>query len=379
MRRKKTAGIYIHIPFCRIKCGYCDFYSITNLNIIDKFLVSLLREIEFYKYQFSDFIYDTIYFGGGTPSVLSEKQLEKILNTLNKYFHIDKKNEITIEVNPEDIIEKPNYLKNLKLLGFNRISYGLQSLKKKHLQFLNRYDNINKLKYGLEETIKHFGNINVDLIHSVLNMQIKDISDTLKYLINIGIPHISTYSLIYEEETPLYIQVEKKKIKPADSNEEYRQYKFIKELLENYQYIHYEISNFAKRGYESKHNLKYWEFENYLGLGPSAHSMMNLIRWNNFRNIISYNVYLKSGKLPIEKKFELTLKDIETEIIYLGIRSSGVDLEKFKRYTGLEFKEKYKDSINFLIRNGYAKFVNDKFKLINDGLFLADEIMIKYF
>ncbi len=171
-------------------------------------------------------------------------------------------------------------------------------------------------------------------------MDIKDLSETLKYVIKLKIPHISTYSLIYEEDTKLFLQVEKKEIKPASSNEEYKQYKYIKETLESNSYNHYEISNFTKDGYESRHNLKYWEYENYLGLGPSSHSFINLERWNNFKNIIRYNISLEKNKLPIERRYKLTKKQIETEIIYLGLRSKGIDLKKIKAFTGIDFKEK---------------------------------------
>ncbi|MCX7834258.1 MAG: radical SAM family heme chaperone HemW [Ignavibacteria bacterium] len=373
------AGMYIHIPFCRYKCGYCDFYSITNLDIIDVFVKNLEKEINLYKEQYPDYIFDTIYIGGGTPSVLNVKHIDKILNTLYRCFHFDKDTEITIEVNPEDITEKHLYSKSLKLLGINRISYGLQTLKKKHLIFLNRYKGIKNLKYGLELILNYFDNINVDVIHSIPEMKISELLDTLKYLIKLQIPHISAYSLMIEENTPLCLKVENKEIKPLNSNEEYKQYKFIKELLEENSYVHYEISNFAKKGYESRHNLKYWNFENYLGLGPSAHSMVNLYRWNNFRDIITYNKYLDKNKLPIENKYKLTKKNIETELIYLGLRSQGVDIKKFKLLTGKSFEHKYNKSTKLLIANGFAEYFQDKFKLTKKGFFLADEIMIKYF
>lgn len=375
----KFAGIYIHIPFCRKKCGYCDFYSVTNLNILKKFIENLKKEIDIYKDIYRNISFDTIYFGGGTPSILGEKELEEILNKLSKNFSIAKKSEITIEVNPEDIIEKNNYIKALKSLGINRISYGMQSLKRKHLMFLNRYCNVRNIKYALDKIISNFDNINVDIIHSIPGMDIKDLSETLKYVIKLKIPHISTYSLIYEEDTKLFLQVEKKEIKPASSNEEYKQYKYIKETLESNSYNHYEISNFAKDGYESRHNLKYWEYENYLGLGPSSHSFINLERWNNFKNIIRYNISLEKNKLPIERRYKLTKKQIETEIIYLGLRSKGIDLKKIKAFTGIDFKKKFKDSISTLIKNGFAEFSGGRFKLTREGMFLADEIMVKYF
>ncbi len=373
------AGIYIHIPFCRKKCGYCDFYSITNLNIVDKFSNSIKKEIKIYNQLYNTFLFDTIYFGGGTPSLLEIKVIEKILNCLYKNFKIDTNTEITFEVNPEDIIEKKDLINNLKKLGINRISFGMQSLQKRHLNFLNRFNNIEKIKFALEKVLKYIINVNVDIIHSIPGMNLKDISNTLKYLIKLNIPHISSYSLIYEEETPLFLKIEQKKVKPLDSDEEYEQYNFIKEILESNNYIHYEISNFAKKGYESKHNLKYWNFQNYLGLGPSSHSMMNLVRWNNYRNIIKYNILLNNNRLPIENEYKLSKSHIETELIYLGLRSSGVDVQKIKYYTGINFKEKYRKSIELLTKNGFAKLFKNKFKLTKEGFFLADEIMVRYF
>ena len=371
------AGIYIHIPFCRKRCNYCDFFFTTNLNLLDYFASSLIKEIKLASPKYKDVEFDTIFFGGGTPSILSLKQVESILNTFHKGYKFNSSNEVSIECNPEDL---DNYnLQELRNVGINRLSLGVQSFIDSELKFLTREHSAKQAEDVILKAKDHFENISVDLIYS-LPEQTKDaVEYSLDKLIEFNIPHISAYTLIFEERTLLYKQLTEKAVSQNSDALEAELYEFVSDKLTSEGFIHYEISNFNKEGFESKHNLKYWKYDNYLGFGPSSHSFFNKTRWENFRSIKKYEESLLKGHLPIEKEHTLNKNEMRTEFIMLALRSKGIKFEKYKKLFDEDFKSKYEKAINELTKNKYAVMNMGEFKLNENGYAIADEILTKYF
>ena len=371
------AGIYIHIPFCRKRCNYCDFFFTTNLNLLDEFIENLNQEIRLASQGYKDVEFDTIFFGGGTPSILSLKQFESILNTFHKEYKISSSNEISIECNPEDL---DNYnLKELRQIGINRLSLGVQSFNDSELMFLTREHSTKQAEDVIKEAKDHFENISIDLIYSLPKQTKKKVEYSLNKLMELNIPHVSAYTLIFEEKTILYKQLMKEVVSQNNEALEAELYEFISDKLTTEGFQHYEISNFAKEGFESKHNLKYWEYDNYLGFGPSSHSFFDKKRWENFRSIKKYMGSIERGHLPIAKEHTLNKNEMRTEFIMLALRSKGVNFKKYQKALDEDFKSKYERAIQELIKNGYAKLEQGKFKLNRKGYAIADEILAKYF
>lgn len=375
------SGLYLHIPFCNKRCNYCDFYLITNLNVIDKFLLNLKKEIslsaEFYKNE----NFDTVSFGGGTPSVLSAFQIEDVLNHLYKNFNLSNDSEISIEANPEDFPEDnpDRSLSDYKSSGINRMSFGVQSFIDSELKFLTRQHTSYEAIKVITKAKEQFENINLDIIYSLPSQTVNDIDISLSKAIELNINHISAYTLTYEEKTPLYKSLQKKLFSKNPDNTEGDFYKFVSDKLTSNGYKHYEVSNFSKDGFHSKHNMKYWEYKNYIGFGPSSHSMYKGERWNNYRDIVKYNSILSENSLPVEEGYKLSVTQKKLEYIMLALRSSGIDFEKYKNIFSEEFLSVYQNSINELIKNKYASLSSGKFCLNEKGFAIADEIVAKYF
>ena len=373
------SGIYIHIPFCERKCIYCDFYSIEKLGWIDSFVDSVLREIEIFKKE-SDFTetscFDTIYFGGGTPSLLKVSQVEKILNSLYKNFQISPNAEVTIEANPGTVDKEKLF--SFKEVGINRLSFGVQSFFDEDLKFLGRIhtskDAIECVKFAFEAG---FENINIDLIFGLPGQSVKDWVKNLHKAIELGVPHISAYNLIVEKGTPLYELVRNDKVKLPDENEQAEMYEMTMETLEGAGYIHYEVSNYAYEGFECRHNLKYWEYENYIGFGPSAHSFWANKRWWNVANLDKYLRAIGLDKLPIANFEILDSEKMMEEFIYLGLRSTGIDLNKFRAKFGFDFLDaEIREELNELEKLGFVEVDNFKVKLTRKGFSVCDEISV---
>ena len=356
-------SIYIHIPFCKSICSYCDFCKLLyNEKWIDLYLDSLAKEIK--SYNISSKV-KTLYIGGGTPSSLSEKCLEKLFTIINM-FNFIKNYEFTFECNINDI--NSNLLNILKKGKVNRLSIGIESFDKNNLKLLNRscdyIDVNNKItlckKFG-------FNNINVDLIYAVPNENEKILLNDLNLLTSLDITHISTYSLMIEENTVLYIN----NIKPIKEKLDYKMYKIICNFLKEKGFKHYEISNFAKEGYESKHNLVYWNNEHYYGFGLGASGYISNIRYNNTRNLNEYF----NGKYLLNKEI-ITNEDNLKYGLILGLRKiNGINVNNFneKYHTNLLENEKVKKLIKnkeLIYENGYL-FINKKY------IYVQNEILIK--
>lgn len=353
-------SVYIHIPFCKHICSYCDFCKfIYNKEWINKYLDSLEYEI---NNDYKNDLLDTIYIGGGTPSVLTCDELKKLFE-INKVFRLNKEYEYSIEFNIEDITE--NKLKICKDNGVNRISIGVQSFNKNYLSLLERNTKVN-----IEEKInivkQYFDNINIDLIYALPNQSIDDLKEDLNQYLKLDIPHISCYSLIIEKHTKL----NNMHFKPIDEDLDYEMYKLIDEKLKGYD--HYEISNYAIPGYESKHNLTYWNNEEYYGFGVGAASYINNVRYTNSKNIVNY-----MNKIYKKEKEELSNEDKISLGLVLGFRKiKGINIDEFNKKYNTDIMTLY--NINDLIKekklivkDGYV-FINEKY------LYVSNEILINF-
>jgi oxygen-independent coproporphyrinogen III oxidase len=372
-------GIYIHVPFCRKKCSYCDFYLITNLNILPKFLECLKSEIEMSSGNYGKDEFDSIFIGGGTPSILNSKKISEIIENINKNFTLSGNTEITIESNPEDFIINPLKLKELRNAGINRLSIGVESFNDSELLFLTREHTSSQAIKVLENAKKYFDNISIDIIYSLPGQKLTDLDKSVETAIQLDIPHISAYTLIFEKETKLYKDLLKKKIKQQSEYNESEFYSKLNLILNNSGYVHYEVSNYSKQGFKSCHNLKYWNYIDYIGFGPSAHSFYSGKRWNNYKNVIKYMNSLKNGVLPIENSYSLTIDESVFEFIMLGLRAEGIEFDRFRNYFHINFIEKYKSSITELINNDLAILNHKNFRLNEKGYSIADEIISRYF
>lgn len=362
----KIYNTYIHIPFCERKCNYCDFTSLRGTDKqIEKYMDYLLKEIDIYskRYDLSE-KQDTIYFGGGTPSLLPIDSVEKILSK----FSYDKDTEITIEVNPKTVDIKK--LQEYRKLGINRLSIGIQTFDDDNLKVLGRIHNSQEAieVYNMARECG-FENISLDIMFSLPNQTLPMLQNDLEKLVNLKPNHISIYSLIWEEGTKLFRDLKSGKLKETDNDLEASMYEYIIEFLKSKDYIHYEISNFSKKDFESKHNSIYWENKNYLGVGLSAAGYLKNIRYKNFFYLKDYYDSLDKGTLPIDEKEILTEKDIEQYRYLVGFRL----LNKI-----IVPNEKYLEKCVFLCKEGYLIEKENGYTLSHKGLMLFNDFISNF-
>jgi len=372
----KTSGIYIHIPFCAAKCIYCDFYSVAGQDErIDEFVESLIVEINNCNVNVTNWEFDTIFIGGGTPSLLNAQQLEKIINALSKKYNLSNVIEFTVEVNPgEASFEK---LRDLRSLGVNRLSIGIQSFKSNLLKFLSRIhsteDAINTFKPARQVG---FDNINCDLIYNIPNQSINDWKNDLKKLIELDPEHISAYSLTVEQNTKLYELVINKSVKMPNDDKHLAFNSIAFDLLSKNNFIQYEISNYAKLKKECLHNLHYWENDTYLGFGPSAHSFDGNKRWNNYASLDNYISRINNDESQIEKYDKITELNKVNEIVGFGLRmTKGIDLSIISK----EFVEKLLQQLQ-LTKSKFPNMIieeNNRIILNQKGMQFADAIAVE--
>lgn len=367
----KEIGIYIHIPFCIKKCEYCDFVSYCNKEkYVPQYINALKKEIK--NNINKEYKITTIYIGGGTPSSIEENYIADIIETIKLNMNDEnlkefKNVEVTIEVNPGTVTEKK--LETYKEIGINRLSIGLQETHDELLKSIGRihtYEEFLKT-YNLARKIG-FNNINVDLMIALPNQTIQDIKENLEKIIKLNPEHISVYSLILEEGTPFYNKYNENKIRLPDEELERNMYWYVKNTLENNGYIHYEISNFSKKGFESKHNMNCWNQEEYFGFGVAAHSYNNKIRYSNTNSI---EEYIKgSNKIIHEKQ---TLEDMQKEYILLGLRKiEGINIQKFKNKFAQNPIFIFKEQLSKLVDEELIIVDGNEIKLTNKGLDLAN-------
>lgn len=372
------SGIYIHIPFCKQACSYCDFYFLTRGELRQPFVDALISEIQSYKNsKFARETVRTIYLGGGTPSLLTQQQLESIFKTLNDVFEIDAV-EVTMELNPDDV--SAGYLSMIRDLGVNRASMGVQSFDKKLLEFMHRAHNPEEAFEALEAIQKMgFPSFTADLIYGNPGQSSATLIRDIDQLLRFNPPHISAYSLTIEPQTRLGKQVELGRIDPPDDDRVSEQFDLVRSELAKAGLEQYEVSNFAKPGNEAIHNSNYWNHENYIGLGPSAHSFWwdeeGARRWLNQPNL---KKYLKSepGNYRDEEE-NLSQKTLGEERIMLGLRTKwGVSEKNLVVSYNYRFSEKQQNWIENQIKKGLIKRENDCIKMTAKGLKISDHLVV---
>lgn len=373
------AGIYIHIPFCKQRCTYCNFHFSTSLSMKDDLLQAIHKELILQKDFLESTPIETIYFGGGTPSLLSSDEINHLFDTIQKNYQIDHIKEFTLESNPDDLTN--NYLKSLQETPINRLSIGVQSFKEHDLQFMNRAHNAQQADYSIKAAQdKGFTNITIDLIYGTPQLSDNEWKQNLKKIKELDIPHFSAYALTVEEGTLLHNNIQKKKIAPLDNDKAAAQFELLMEEAENMGYEHYEISNLAKSGCYAVHNTNYWRGEKYLGIGPSAHSFSGRKRrWNISNNAIYTKALLTENKISFEEE-TLSEKDQLNEYIMTSLRTQwGCDLQKISADLGSDYAtEILKQSSEFQERDLIISEDNKLF-LTRKGKLLADKIASELF
>lgn len=367
------AGIYIHIPFCRQACHYCNFHFATSLRYKNELMAALLKELEIQKNFLQGAPAETIYFGGGTPSLCTVEEIQGILETIRSSYGVTREAELTLEANPDDITEEK--LTGWKNAGINRLSIGIQSFFEEDLKWMNRAHNARQAYDNLLLAIKHFDNITIDLIYGTPALTNEKWEQNIKTAILMGIPHLSCYALTVEPKTPLDKLIRQQKSADINPDKQSEQFLLLMQWLSDAGYEHYEISNFARPGRRSRHNSSYWKGEKYLGIGPSAHSFsVNERQWN-IANNVAYIESISKGIIPCEKE-QLTRTQQLNEYIMISLRTSeGLSLNKINSDDAIKFKaaaQKYIDA-------GLLRFENDSYVLTNEGKLMADGIASSLF
>lgn len=378
MKKKKPMGLYIHIPFCNRKCDYCDFVSYSmDKKAQQKYLEAMFKEIDMVKHNFEDEIFDTIYIGGGTPSIVYEGFIVSLARKVFSSFHFAEKTEFTIEVNPASFT-KEKFIEYVQA-GMNRISVGVQCLDSKLLAEHGRIQSIENVEETFQILRKHgFDNVSSDVMLGLPNQTIESVEETLEFLIQNRVKHISTYTLQVEKHTMLYDKIKRKKLKMLKDTKLLEIYNRVNEILTEFDYIQYEISNYAKAGYKSRHNQKYWHDVDYLGLGVSAHSFVDGYRFYNTKRLDTYIDNLNQGKSAIYSKEYVPDEDRRVERLMLSLRTAeGLDLEKFN----LDFKENlllsHAEQIKKMQADGQIEIVDGFLRITPDNYFISNSIIVE--
>ena len=371
------SGIYIHIPFCKQACHYCDFHFSTSLKKKSELVSALQNELVLRKNELPNEPIKTIYFGGGTPSLLNLEELTAIFKTIYAEFTIAENPEITLEANPDDLSEeKINELANSKI---NRLSIGVQSFFEEDLKLMNRAHNAEEALNSIKLARSKFDNISVDLIYGIPGMSNERWQKNIQILLDLDIPHISSYSLTVEPNTALQKFIEKGKIKPVDDAAAAQHFETLRTVLKNAGFEHYEFSNYGKPGYFSQNNTAYWLGKPYLGIGPSAHSYDgNSRKWNIANNTL-YIKAIERSELPLEVE-ELSITDRYNEYIMTRLRTYfGVDLVEVESKFGKEYLEYLKEQSVVLFEKELLRIENDVMHITEKGTFLSDGIAADLF
>ena len=376
IRNQRLPGLYIHIPFCLTKCPYCSFYSQTDLSLIPGFIKALEREMEMVSPTFSS-PFNTVYIGGGTPSVLSPRQIEEILGKIRKYFLLAPSTEFTLEANPGDL-DFP-FLRALREWGVRRLNLGVQSFAPDVLSFLGRRHTAEKAARAIEASRKAgFDHLGLDFIYGVPEQALEPWLDTLRRAITFSPEHLSCYQLTPEEDTPMGKAHRRGAFAFPEEEELHQFFLATSESLEKAGFIHYEVSNFS-RGLQhaSGHNQKYWDHTPYLGLGPSAHSFSGSVRWWNTSSIMAYIDALRAGKLPLDSMETLTPEQLRTEAFFLGLRTArGINLNDFSEKHGEKFLREKRNILQRIEEEGLIVIQEGYLRPTRAGLAVADRLAL---
>lgn len=372
---KKSSALYVHIPFCDHKCIYCDFYSIITKDNFNPFLVSLKKEIQFYSAKYSaGRTFNSIFFGGGTPSLMSAEYIGEIIKSLKENFDVNEDAEITLETNPGTVDK--NKFNNFRKQGINRISIGIQSFDEQELEFLTRIHNKEKaISTVFDASEAGFNNISIDLIFNLPGQTKEKWINNLNQALTLPIKHISAYSLILERGTILNKMVLNGKVKMQDEDYDADLYEItIDKLIEN-GFYQYEVSNFAKTGFECVHNNAYWRYKDYLSFGTSAHSFVNGERWWNYSSLKKYiSEIALNGNAKAGGEI-LSAGDSLNEYVMLALRSSGLDTLEFRALFGGSWLVSKMNYFKELEKHSFVTIMNDKISLTKKGYLMCDEIL----
>ncbi len=369
------AGIYIHIPFCKKKCTYCDFYTVVSPTFIPPLIDAIIKEIDIRKDYLNKETVKTIYFGGGTPSILNFDQFEKIFSKIYELFEVDENAEITFEANPDDL--SIHFFETIKSLPFNRISIGIQSFDDEDLKRINRrhtsFEAITAIKNAQNAGFK---NISIDLIYGLPFQTLNSWQIQLETAFNLGIQHISSYGLTYEPGTVLWKQREKGLIKVVDDDTMNEMHDLLMRKVKQYNFEAYEISNFSLPNFRSRHNTSYWEQKPYLGIGPSAHSYDLFTRQWNISSIKDYIKAIEENTSFFELE-KLTINNRYNDYVMVALRTlEGIDLNLIETQFGTEFREFCLRNIKKYIDSDMVEKSNNKLSLTNKGIQISNIILV---
>ncbi|MCK5741978.1 MAG: radical SAM family heme chaperone HemW [Chlorobi bacterium] len=370
------SAVYIHYPFCTRKCFYCDFYSVNAATFQSDYIDVLCREIEMRLADLDKPLLSTLFVGGGTPSLMSGKDMEKIMNTLRSNFTFADDAEFSMESNPAslDLLN----LKDYRSAGINRLSIGIQSFIAEELKFLQRLHSPNEAEAAFEAARKAgYDNINIDLMFSVPGQTRDSLKYSLEKAIKIAPEHISAYSLIYEQGTPLYKAAEAGTVSRVDEDNDAENYELVIDTLTAAGYEQYEVSNFARQGKQCRHNLKYWSGDEYFAFGPAAHGYLNNTRYANIRNLAKYTELISAGKLPTDFSEVLTAENKLAEAIFLGLRSGGLTWQKFRDQFDIDVESVSNKLFDELKKGNFAEINETGIKLLKKGYMISDNIAVK--
>lgn len=376
-------GLYVHVPFCKQRCTYCDFYFVTSESSYAPFVSALCAEIESYAATFgSAGPIRTIYFGGGTPSRLPLEDLNRILLTIESGFDTAALDEVTIEMNPDDA--DGAYLRGLTAIGFTRVSLGIQSFQADDLRFMNRSHDAEQASEALDEIARSgFKSYSADLIYAVPNQPPEYWAANLERLVSKGVPHISAYSLTVEPKTPLARMIRDNEVVAVEDDDAADIFRFTMDYLRSKGYEHYEISSFALPGHRAQHNQAYWSHSNYLGFGPSAHSFWQsrgkAQRWANISNLNRYISLLNARTQPVEFRETLDNETLANEHIMLQLRTDeGFSIAGLAEEFGIDLYDERVDDLAWLESEGLIQPIrNDRIRLTDDGKVLCDMVTTK--
>lgn len=367
------AGIYIHIPFCKSRCIYCGFYSTTLLDLRKKYINAVCREMELRKNYIRE-PFSTIYLGGGTPSLLDEAELTKLFLYINNVYDVDRNAEITMECNPDDIT--PKFTNMLSRLPINRVSMGAQTFADSRLRLLHRRHNSDEVKHAIK-LLREAGikNISIDLMFGFPDESLSQWKEDISAALALNVEHISAYSLMYEEDTPLWKMLDTGKVKEIDEELSLTMFKELVCQLTDAGYEHYEISNFARLGYRSRHNSSYWHQVPYIGLGAAAHSFdLNSRQWN-VADLKLYIEEINNGIIPMERE-ELDNDTTFNDIITTALRTSdGIDLNAMETRLGKRYRNTLISAAGKHIEQGLLEIRHDRLRLTAEGIFISDMVM----
>lgn len=371
------AGIYIHIPFCKSKCVYCGFYSVCTSENRSAYLDALKKEMQLRKDYLSDVPYDTLYFGGGTPSLLDVKELDDILDGIVHFFPLTAEAEITLEANPEQLT--PQYCKDLRMLGINRLSVGIQSFCDEVLHFMGRRHTAAEAVAAVNHAAAGFGNISVDLIYGISERNDAQWVADIEKALSLPVQHLSCYALTPEENSILYRRIRNRRHAPVDDDLAARQYEVLLQTLDGTPMSHYEVSNFAHPSFESKHNSSYWNHTPYIGLGPAAHSFDGNSRQWNPANLARYLKNMEAG-IDCEERETLTETDLFNETVLLRLRTcQGLDLDEVETKFGTPCKNRLFDHFGEHYPSRFFEKTGNRLRLTDAGLWFADGIAADLF